>query len=192
MKEEFYMRTSIFALVLLAVAPVVGFAASPTWQTDYTAAQQKAVAQHKPLAVVFGQGANGWQQIAGGSMTVDANEILGDKYVCCYVDTATPAGQALARKFEVNSPVGIVISDRTGNLQAFWHEGALPADALTGYVTRYADPQRAVTATDTNRTSRTSNYPPGAGEAGAAYSPTYQGGGCANGQCGVSSGFRRR
>ena len=192
MKEEFYMRTSILAFAVIASAPVVGFAESPTWHTDYTAAQQKAIAQQKPLAVVFGKGANGWQQIAGGSVTVDANQMLGDKYVCCYVDIATSVGEAMARKFEVNGPVAIVISDRTGDFQAFWHEGVLPADVLSSYVTRYANPQRVVTATDTNRTSRASNYPPQAGPVSAAYCPTCSGGGCPNGQCNVPSGFRRR
>lgn len=186
------MRTSILAFVLLGAAPVVGFSQSPTWQTDYSAAQQKAVAQQKPLAVVFGNGANGWQQVAGGSLTADASQMLGNKYVCCYVDTATPVGQAMARKFEVNGQIGIVISDRTGNLQAFWHEGALPADAFASYLTRYADPQRRATTTDTNRTSRTSNYPPQGVQAGAGYCPTCSSGGCAGGQCNMPSGFRRR
>jgi hypothetical protein len=153
------LRTSILALALVAAAPVVGFAQSPTWQTDYSAAQKKAADQQRPLAVVFGQGVNGWQQLAG-SQAADANRTLADKYVCCYVDTATPEGLALARKFELTVSVGVTLSDRTGNLQAFWHEGTLSADVLAGYLAKYADPQRAVTTTDTNPPIRAISYYP--------------------------------
>jgi hypothetical protein len=160
MKEDLPMRTSILALVLSMVAPVMAQAQSLTWQTDYVAAQERAAAQRKPLAVVFGQGAGGWQQLGGGSLANAASDILAEKYVTCYVDTATPAGRAIAQRFEITSPVGLVISDRDASVQAFWHQGLLPADVLTGTLTRYADPQRSVTRTETNPgNQRTSNYP---------------------------------
>jgi hypothetical protein len=165
------MRTSIIALALLAAAPALARAESLPWQTDYSAAQQKAVAQQKPLAVVFGHGANGWQQLGGGTLSDDASRTLGDSYVCCYVDTATPAGQVLARQFDIGGKIGVVLSDRTGNLQAFWHDGALSADALSGYLSKYADPQRTVATTDTRlSTTRTSYYPP-SDYSGSAFAP---------------------
>jgi hypothetical protein len=155
------MRTSIVALALFAAAPVLARAESLAWQSDYSAAQKRAVAEHKPLAVVFGQGANGWHQLSGGALPEDAGRTLGDSYVCCYVDTATPTGQVLARQFDIGGTVGMVISDRTGNLQAFWHDGTLSADALSGYLSKYADPQRTVSTTDTRlSTTRASYYPP--------------------------------
>jgi hypothetical protein len=197
------MRTSMLALVAVAVAPSLGFAQDVSFQTDYGAAQQQAIAQQKPLAVVFGQGANGWQQLAGGTLGEQAARTLADKYVCVYVDTATPAGQAVARKFEMTRPVGLVISDRSGNLQAFWHEGPLAANVLAGYLTKYGDPQRVATGTDINpgpESTQTSYYPPtgpiatnpylpglmtGTGPMGGGYiGGGYGGGGYIGGGCG--------
>jgi hypothetical protein len=161
MKEEQVMRTSIVALALMVAIPVLARAENLSWQSDYTAAQQRAAAQQKPLAVVFGHGANGWQQFGGGALPAEANRTLSDSYVCCYVDTATPPGQMLARRFDITGNIGVVLSDRTGNLQAFWHEGTLSADALAGYLSKYADPQRTVSTTDTGLSAtRTSLYPP--------------------------------
>ena len=167
------MRTSMLALALAVVAPVVAQAQSPSWQTDYAAAQQKAVAKQRPLAIVFGKGEDGWQQIGGGSLSPETSRILADKYVTCYVDTATPEGQTLARRFELTTPVGLVISDRSANVQAFWHEGPLSADAVIGSLTKYADPERIVTRTESNAaTPRTSNYPPTTPFAGVPYGPS--------------------
>jgi hypothetical protein len=161
MKEEQVMRTSIVALALVVATPVLARAENLSWQTDYTTAQFKAVAQQKPLAVVFGHGTDGWQQFSGGALPAEANRTLSDSYVCCYVDTATPAGQMLARRFAISGNIGVVLSDRTGNLQAFWHEGTLSADALSGCLSKYADPQRTVSTTDTGLSAtRTSFYPP--------------------------------
>jgi hypothetical protein len=154
------MRTSVIALGLAIVAPATGFAQSPRWQTDYGAAQQQAASQQKPVAIVFGSGPEGWQQLGGGSLTSEAARILGDKYVACYVDTATTAGQALARRCELSGSVGLVISDRSGNLQAFWHEGVLSADALANYLNKYAAPNRGTTTTETNPPQTPASYYP--------------------------------
>jgi hypothetical protein len=175
MKEETTMRTSILAVVLTAVAPVMAHAQSPTWQTDYAAAFQKASTRQMPLAVIFGAGADGWKQLGGGSLPSDATRILVEKYVPCYIDTTTAVGNALARRFELKGSVGIVLSDHGGSIQAFWHEGPLSADTLAGYLNKYADPSRVATTTETNPGSRgqVSNYPPTAGAAATPYVPAY-------------------
>jgi hypothetical protein len=195
MKEEQPMRTSILALVIAAITPVMAQAQSPSWLTDYAAAQRKATTQQLPLAVVFGQGSNGMEQLGGGSLTPDANRLLADRYVACYVDTTTPEGEQLCQAFRMNGKVGVVISDRTGKLQAFFHEGPLSADRLNTYLTRYADPQRVVVTTETNPQQGFSNYPPsgpvdGHGYAsyyppagGAHYSSCSSGGCSTGGQC---------
>src|SRR5438132_2186411 len=127
MMEEQHMRTSILALAIAAVAPCLAQAQSPTWQTNYAAALLKSVQQQKPLAVVFGEGTDGWKQLGGGTFSAEARRSLAEQYVSCYVDTTTPDGKALARQFGLTTPIGLVISDRTGALQAFWHQGPLAA-----------------------------------------------------------------
>ena len=153
------MRTSIVALALVALSPALVHGET-LWRTDYTAAQEQAVSVQKALIVVFGQGTKGWQSLAGGRLSETASETVEENYVCCFVDTTTPEGQALAKKFDIVS-VGLVISDRTGNHMAYWHQGTLPADNLSACLTRYADPQRPLVTTETNQTSRSvSYYPP--------------------------------
>ncbi len=85
----------------------------------------------------------------------------------------TPAGRDLARKFEVTSSFGLVISDRTGGHQAFWHEGMLTADALEGYLTKYADPQRPLVTTETSRPASWISYYPQTVVPSIHYSPSY-------------------
>jgi hypothetical protein len=171
------MRTSITALLLAAVAPVMAQAQSLTWQTDYSAAQEKAADQHKPLAIVFGQGKGGWQQLGGGALSNEASRILAEQYVTCYVDTATPAGRSLAQRFELSSSVGLVISDRDASVQAFWHEGPLPADTLAAVLTRYADPGRVVTTTDTNPSGNQTRYYPPTAPVPGMFAPVFEMGG---------------
>ena len=155
------MRTSIFAVALVALFPALATAES-LWQTDYTAAQEQAASLQKPLLVVFGPGKDGGSQlIGGGDLPQKANQVLADSYVCCFVDTSTPEGKALARKFDIILPTGLVISDKTGNHMAFWHQGTLAAGVLEGYLARFADPTRPVVTTETNRpASSVSYYPP--------------------------------
>jgi hypothetical protein len=150
MKEEQHMRTSMLALAIAAVAPGLAQAQSPSWQTNYAAALQKSVQQQKPLAVVFGEGTDGWKQLGGGTLTAEARRSLAEQYVPCYVDAATAEGKALARQFGLTTPIGLVISDRIGAVQAFWHQGPLTADALVSHLARYADPQRVTYTTETN------------------------------------------
>lgn len=197
------MRTSILALALAAVAPAAVQAQSPSWQTDYAAAYQKAAAEQRPMAVVFGEGADGWRQlVGGGSLTNEANRELSNNYVPCYVDTTTPMGKAIAERFQMSGPTGIVLSDRTGKLQAFWHQGTLATDTLTAYLTKYADPQRVATTTDINPgPGQSSYYPPGGyapigGGYASAYPPAFGGAGycatCGGGGCAGGSCHRRR
>jgi hypothetical protein len=199
------MRTSILAVALLAIAPVMARAQDPTFMTDYSAAQQRATTQQKPLALVFGQGAEGYQRLTGAQqIPAEASRILAQQYVSCYIDTSTPAGQALARQCGINRTVGLVISDRTGKFEALCCDGNCTADTLTTYLTRYADPERVFNVTDTIAPDgRISNYPPTGTILGNVYAPTlgyggytsyypaYYGGysGCSSyGYCGYSYG----
>lgn len=150
------MNTS-FLTAVLASALLTGQNSTPTWQSDYAQARQQAAAQKMPLAIVFGSGANGWTKVVRAeSPNADITKMLSDRYVCLYVDMATPAGQKLAQSFEITGNVGMVISDRTGDLQAFWHQGDMTEPNMVGCLQRYSNPQIAVRGTET----RTSFYPP--------------------------------
>jgi len=152
------MNTSILTVALASMV-LTGQNAAPTWQTNYSQAQQQGTAQSKPLVVVFGSGPNGWSKVVrDASPTAEVTQLMGDKYVCVYVDTASPAGKQTAQNFGIAGNTGLVISDRTGSLQAFWHQGDVSGETVGRVLTRYSDPQRSVRTTETN-TSRTSFYP---------------------------------
>src|SRR5881392_184564 len=133
------MNTSILGLALATAL------AAPTWETSYDAAQQTAVAQKKPLAVFFGPGSNGWTKLTGGDApTLEVDKLLADKYVCVRVDTTTSEGKKLAQAFAITAGHGVVLSDRAGSLQAFWHQGDLSNQNLVQYLQKYGDPNVAV------------------------------------------------
>jgi hypothetical protein len=171
------MNTS-FLTAVLASALLTGQNATPTWQPDYAQARQEAAAQKKPLAVVFGSGANGWTKVVRSEgPSPDVTKLLSDKYCCLYIDMATPAGKKLAASFAITSEVGMVISDRAGMTQAFWHQGDLTNSSMVSCLERYSNPQIAIRGTET--TTRTSFYPTSASEetnwgavSGGSYCPS--------------------
>src|SRR5262249_54072832 len=108
--------------VLLTMAGVTG-GGSVSWFTDYSAALAQTKAERKPLAVFMGKGGNGWRQLSrGGTPDEETTRLLVDKYICLFIDTENAEVRKLARAFSVQTPVGIVISDATGELMAFHHE----------------------------------------------------------------------
>jgi hypothetical protein len=151
------MNTSILTVVLTG-ALLAGQNGTPAWQTDYAKVQEQSAAQKKPLAVVFGSGVDGWAKVVRDNGSAEIGKLMAEKYLCVYVDTATPAGKKLAERFGINGSVGIVLGDREGTTQAFWHQGDLPGQTLTRLLQKYADPQTVVRTTETV-TSRTSFYP---------------------------------
>lgn len=148
------MNTSILTLALATAI------AAPTWETSYHRAQQTAVQQKKPLVVFFSPGSNGWSKVTGApGPSGDVAKLLADKYVCVQVDTASTDGKKLAKDFAIDGDRGVVISDRAGSLQAFWHQGDLSSQNLTSYLQKYADPNVSINGTETVNSGRTSYYP---------------------------------
>ena len=196
------MYTSVM-LVALSGSVVASYAAHDlAWQTDYAQARKMGESERKPLAVFIGTGATGYDKVCrDGKLSAEVQKLLADNYICVYVDASTPAGEKLVKELAMTQPMGLVISDRTGQLQAFYHQGDLPETAMTQWLRRFADPNVVVRTTVVNDDSRVSMYysPNGAnGFAGYApngymngYQPAmwYGGGGCAGGNCG---GGRRR
>jgi hypothetical protein len=126
----------------LATAAVAGLLASgslakePAWQTDYRQALAQAAQQHKPVAVFIARGGAGYARlVTEGGLGSDATRVLRNNYVCLYVDTATTSGRALSGAFQIGE--GLVISDKTGGVQALRHEGTVSRTDLTNYLTRY-------------------------------------------------------
>lgn len=150
------MYTSILWIALTGVAAPEA-AASPEWASDYTQARRDGAAKKKPLAVFLAPGKNAWEAVSDGKVSDEARKLLAQKYVCVFVDTASETGKSLAKDFEVRES-GLIISDRTGNLQAFFHDGKLPAKDVAFYLERYADPERVVRDTETHSTRRISSY----------------------------------
>lgn len=129
------------------------------WQTDYSQALGMAAAQKKPIAMVFGMGPTGSAAMLGAAPSAECMQLLADKYICVYVDMATPMGKKLAQECSITADSGMIISDRVGATQVFWHQGALAHDTMVRCLTRYCDPQVTVRTTETASTVRTSFYP---------------------------------
>jgi hypothetical protein len=144
------MNASMLALLL-------GFTSfadpvAPSWQADYGVARKQAVSANRPLVVFIGPGAKGWDKVSTeGALSAEVNQLLAMRYVALYVDTDTPEGKKLAADFGVNRPSGLIISTRTGDVQAFFHEGTLQNRDLLRYLVRFADPNRVIRGTEVHR-----------------------------------------
>jgi len=133
----------------IAIVALAGSLASanipeqPKWEKSYFEARTWAAERQKPLAVFIGSGVSGWEKVSkDGQFDAKVFQLLKDKYVCVYVDTDTETGKKLAQVFAVDRK-GLVISDKTGNTQAFHHSGDLSKDMLAKAVERYADVAQA-------------------------------------------------
>ena len=128
------------SLIVLAMVGASADLTGPSWQT-YSQASQRVDVEKKPVAVFLGSGQRGWEQVAG-SLGVDAEQVLAASYVCAYVDTSTSEGQKLARAFQMPNGVGVVLSDRKGETQAYWHNGELPQTDLVRQLVRHSNSTR--------------------------------------------------
>ena len=139
-----YTPTIVFAFIGLFSLD------QPQWVKDYSLARQHGKEQRKPLAVFVASGKTGWDKISQeGQLDKEVHKILAAHYVCVYVDADKAPGERLANAFELTDRLGLVISDGTGALQAFWHAGGLANEDLVKYLLRYADPQRVTRRTET-------------------------------------------
>lgn len=156
------MCTTILLIALSGFPALANVEEAPSWLTDYSEARKQGLSEKKPLAVFVSSGKNGWKTVArDGELGKDIDKTLADSYVCVYVDSATDSGKRLASALGLGAGKGIVISDSSGSLMAFYHEGDLANRDLARYLSRFADPQRTVEATETNPPAvRQSYYPP--------------------------------
>jgi hypothetical protein len=158
------MYTSILMFALSGLVPAAEVRETTTWLTDYNAARKQVASAKKPLAVVLSPGAKAWGKLSSdGGLSDEAQKFLKDNYLCVFINTETEEGKRLAKEFEMPSGLGIVISDRTGDLQAFRHEGDLANSDLLRYLQRYADPNYVVVRTESNPHHRGGMYGGGGG-----------------------------
>ncbi len=136
----FTTSLAAFALSGLMAASIPG---QPAWTTDYRQALSAASEFRKPIAVFITKGSQ--TQLTQGAGLGEAAQILKDGYVALHIDTTTERGQALAKSFELSE--GLIISDKTGGVQALRHAGTVSATELSGYLAKYAG-AAAVTTTD--------------------------------------------
>ena len=154
------MCTSVMFFALTGLLAPGLTAGGPAWLSDYQAARQLGRMAHKPVAVVIGTGQAGWQKLSrDGRLSKEVERFLAGKYVCVYIDAREKIGRRLATAFDMPDGPGLVLSDRSGDLQAFRHEGHLDNEDLAGYLRRYADSERVVRATETAPAPRVSYYP---------------------------------
>lgn len=156
-------HTSIGSLTAacLLVAASASSAADVAWLTNYPEAQEQGQREQKPLAVFVGSGRAGHAKLVQeGSFSNGVRKILADHYVCVYVDADRDENQRLLRALDITGDHGLVISDRTGQIQAFHHSGALAADELNRQLQHFADPNVPINTTVTNAPQRVSYYPP--------------------------------
>ena len=133
------MYTSMIGLALSAVLGAAPATLVPAWQHDYRLARELGEREHKPLVVVIGSGSTDWAKLAKAAEQDETiNPTLRNNYVCLFVDTDTPAGRQTAQSFEMNGP-GLVISDRSGAVQAYRRAGKVPANELAQTLTSHAD-----------------------------------------------------
>jgi hypothetical protein len=156
------MRTSIgfLALAGFLVAPLAAASAQEVAFKSYPEGQEFGRKAGKPLAVIVGAGRTGLNHLTQeGTVSPEVRKTLADKYVCVFLDTNRPADRAVIRQLGIQSGTGLVLSDRTGDLQAFSHDGTLPASDLSRQLKRFADPHVIVSATQSNASQRYSFYP---------------------------------
>lgn len=160
--------------MLLALLPQADAAPAPTWLQNYGTARAEARAAERPVLVILAAGENGYQKIAReGTISPAASSLLADRFVCVHVDSKSEEGQKLAKAFGLSKDLGIIISDKSGKYQAFFHEGNLSNVNLVRYLQRYGDPNRVFVTTETN--------PGDHGPASAPACPTCSS--CSNGRC---------
>jgi hypothetical protein len=179
-------------VALTGAAPAAEGAKAPTWSLDYTAAVKQGTAAGKPLAIFLAPGEGAYKKIGrDGGLGAEAEALLAQTYLCVHIDTATERGKKLAQAFEMPDGLGIVISDRTADKQAFRHEGDLARADLVRYLTRYGDPSYVVVRTESNPGPAAAVAPPVSYPyQPAGYCPTCVSGGCPGGKCSAPRGRR--
>lgn len=135
------MYTSIMGVALAAF--VSGGNLTPAWHNSYRQARDAGEKERKPLVVVIGSGKTSWANLSKATQQDESiGNTLRSSYVCLFVDTDTPEGQALARSFDMS--LGLVISDKSGEVQAFRQSGELQAGEIARILNTHSNGEIAI------------------------------------------------
>ena len=168
------MYTTIALFALTASVTTGNLAPAPTWQTDYRTAQATVTSAGKPMAIFIANG-TGWESVVKDGIDAGTKKVLAEKFVCLSVDASTVQGRSLAQAFQVGR--GLVISDRTGTVQAYSIAGELTKAELTSALEKYSE-AKAVETTETVLRGSEIAYG-GSCSTGTCYTGT-----CTTGTCG--------
>ncbi len=91
-------------------------------------------------------------------MSAPIKKVLGESYVCVYLDTNSPSQDGLIKSLAITKGQGLILSDRTGSLQAFHHDGPLRETELASQLEHFAEPALEIRTTLSNTNQRTSYY----------------------------------
>jgi thioredoxin len=85
------------------------------WHDDYGTACRDAIAQDRPLFIVFceGESPTAWAVKSSAFMSEGIEKMLRDRYVRLYVNVSTDSGRALAKRFQAGPAPHLVILDRS-------------------------------------------------------------------------------
>jgi hypothetical protein len=141
--ESFNMMFS----TTLAALTVSGLMANanlvpPTFVTDYSKALTISAEQSKPIAVFITAGGSS-HLLKDEGMGSESIKLLRDSFVPMHVDTTTAKGAELAKTFDMKE--GLVISDRSGHLQALRHGGTVTPTALQEYLAKFSATTKVAT-----------------------------------------------
>jgi hypothetical protein len=156
LQEDFKLRSSIGLLalsVLLAGSASAVSAQEIAWKRSYQEGRLQGQKTGKPLAVFIGAGSTPEKAIPEGTLGSAIRKILADHYVCVHLDAARDDQQRLLRELGIRSDRGLVLSDRTGDLQAYSCDGPMSDSDLERQLRTFADPAVVI------RTTLTGNAP---------------------------------
>ena len=179
------MYTTIALFALTASVTTGNLAPAPTWQADYRTARTTVASASKPMAVFIANG-SGWESIVKDGIDAGTKRVLAQKFVCLFVDASTAEGRGLAEAFQVGR--GLVISDRTGTVQAYSLAGDLTKAELTTALEKYS----TGTAVDTTETVLRGSELAYGGKCstGTCYTGTSFAGTCTTGTCGSTVAYQ--
>ena len=127
--------TSLAAVAVAGLFASGSLSGQPDWAPSYASALSRAAELRKPVAVFITPGSLA-QLTKGTGLGSDASKTLHSHYIAVQIDATTEAGKKMAESFGIKE--GVVISDRTGDVMALRHEGAVTQADLNGYLTKFS------------------------------------------------------